>query len=45
MAKKPQRPKDTNQLAKLIVDIPTGDKPKEQDKKPSTKKQRNKNIG
>jgi hypothetical protein len=29
MAKKPQRPKDTNQLAKLIVDMSTGEKPKE----------------
>jgi hypothetical protein len=29
MAKKPKRPKDTNQLAKFIVDIATGDKEEE----------------
>ena len=33
MAKKPKRPKDTNQLAKLIVDLATGEKTEEdQDK-------------
>ena len=31
----PKRPKDANQLAKLIVDISTGEKPKKQDKKAS----------
>jgi hypothetical protein len=36
MKNKPQRPKDTNQLAKLIVDMSTGEKPKEP--KPQPKK-------
>ena len=40
MAKKPQRPKDTNQLAKLIVDMSTGEKPKQP--KPETKKPKGK---
>jgi len=33
MAKKPQRPKDMNELAKLIVDISTGEKPNNPEQK------------
>jgi len=40
MEKQPKRPKDANQLAKLIVDISTGDKPKDEDKKRIAKKER-----
>jgi hypothetical protein len=39
MAKKPQRRKDTNQIAETIVEIATGNEPKQQDKQPATKKQ------
>lgn len=35
MTKKPKRPRDTNQLAKLIVDIATGD---QEDTKPDASK-------
>lgn len=38
MAKKPKRPRDTNQLAKSIVDIATGeadDKPADEGKNPA----------
>jgi hypothetical protein len=36
MAKKPKRPRDPNQLAKLIVDISTGEVPNDSPKGPET---------
>jgi hypothetical protein len=39
MAKQnPYRPKDRNQLAKIIVDLATGENVKEEDKRPVEKK-------
>jgi hypothetical protein len=36
MAKRPPRPRDPNQLAKLILDIATGERPNDSQKAPDT---------
>ena len=36
MAKRPKRPRDPNQLAKLILDITTGERPNDSPKVPDT---------
>jgi hypothetical protein len=36
MAKKPKRPRDPNQLAKLIVDMSTGEVPNDSPKEPES---------
>ena len=36
MAKRPKRPRDPNQLAKMILDITTGERPNDSPKQPDT---------